>query len=315
MISSKLAPEIRSLLEGMAAQGGPAMETLSAVDARQAAHGLDAIAGEPEAVSRVEDRKIPGRGGEIPVRIYVPEGNGPFPGVVFLHGGGWVICDLDTHDNICRAISKRAGAVVVSVDYRLAPEHRFPAALEDGFDATCWVADHAVALGIDPRKLVIAGDSAGANMATVIAIKGRDAKRPAIALQVLVYPVTDLSSFDTASHREFGEDHFLTRPLMERFARDYLPSAADRKTPDASPCFAADLSGLPRALVITAECDPLRDEGEAYAKRLQDAGVSVTSTCYAGMIHPFLNFLGVTPSAHKALDEIAEAIRALRPSS
>jgi acetyl esterase len=311
MLSSKLAPEIRSLLEAMAAQGGPPMETLSAADARQAAHGLDALAGEPEAVASVEDRKIPGRGGEIPVRIYVPEGKGPFPGVVFLHGGGWVIGDLDTHDKICRVISRGAGAVVVSVDYRRAPEHRFPAALEDGFDATCWAADHAAALGIDPRKLVIAGDSAGANMVAVIAIKARDAKRPALALQVLVYPVIDMTSFDTASHREFAEDHFLTRALMERFARDYLPSAADRKTPDASPRFAADLSGLPRALVITAECDPLRDEGEAYAKRMQDAGVPVTSTRYAGMIHPFLHFLGVTPSAHKALEQVAEAIRGL----
>jgi acetyl esterase/lipase len=311
MLSNKLAPEIRSLLEGMAAQGGPAMETLSASEARQVAHGLDQLAGDAETVSRIENRKIPGRSGEIPVRIYVPEGRGPFPGVVFLHGGGWVICDLDTHDNICRALSKRAGAVVVSVDYRLAPEHVFPAALEDSYDAACWVADHAAALGIDPHRLVIAGDSAGANMATVIAAKARDSKGPALALQVLVYPVTDLTSFDTASQREFAEDHFLTRAVMEWFVGVYLPRAADRATPDASPRFIADLSGLPPALVITAECDPLRDEGEAYAKRMQDAGVPVTSTRYAGMIHPFMNFLGVTPSAHKAIDQIAEAIRSL----
>lgn len=314
MLSNKLAPEIRSLLEAMAAQGAPAMETLSPPEAREAARGLDELAGDPEVVARIENRKISVRSGEIPVRIYTPDGDGPFPGVVFLHGGGWVIGNLDTHDNICRAIARRAGAVVVSVDYRLAPEHTFPAALEDSVDATAWVADNCAALGIDPRRLVIAGDSAGANLATVTAAKARRTGRPALALQVLVYPVADLSSFDTASHREFAEDHFLTRALMEWFASGYLPRAADRATPDASPAFIADLGGLPPALVITAECDPLRDEGEAYAKLMQAAGVPVTLTRYDGMIHPFLNFIGVTPSAPKALDQIAAAIRAVSPS-
>lgn len=314
MLSHKLAPEIRSLLEGMAAEGGPAMETLSAAQAREASAGIAQLAGEAEPVSRIENRGIPGRAGEIPVRIYFPEGDGPFPGVVFLHGGGWVLGDLDSHDNVCRAISNRAGAVVVSVHYRLAPEHRFPAALEDSLDATAWVADNAAALGIDPRRLVIAGDSAGGNMATVVAAKARDTKRPALALQVLVYPVTDLSSSETASYREFAEEHFLTRALMDWFADHYVPRLEDRTTPDASPAFIAALSGLPPALVITAECDPLRDEGEAYAERMRDHGVPVTLTRYDGMIHPFVSFLGVTPSAHEALDEIAAAIRGVAPS-
>jgi acetyl esterase/lipase len=314
MLSNKLAPEIRSLLEAMAAQEGPAMETLPPAEARKAAAALDELAGPPEAVARIDNRTIPGRAGEIPVRIYVPDGDGPFPGVVFLHGGGWIIGSLDTHDNICRAISKRAGAVVVAVDYRLAPEHPYPAALEDSVDATRWVADCAAELGIDRRRLVVAGDSAGANMATVVAAKARDARQPAVALQVLVYPVTDLSAFDTASHREFAEDHFLTGSLMEWFVDGYMPRVADRTKPDASPAFIADLSGLPPALVITAECDPLRDEGEAYAKRLQDHGVPVTLTRYVGMIHPFLHFLAVTPSARKAVDEIAAAIRNVTPS-
>jgi acetyl esterase len=314
MLSNKLAPEIRTLLETMAAQGGPAMETLPPSEAREAAAALAELAGPPEAVARIDNRKVPGRAGEIPVRIYVPDGDGPFPGVVFLHGGGWIIGDLDTHDHVCRAIAKRAEAVVVAVDYRRAPEDPYPAALEDSVDATRWVADHAAELGIDPRKLVIAGDSAGANMATVVAAKARDAKQPAVALQVLVYPVTDLSSFETASHREFAEDHFLTRSLMEWFANGYVPRVADRTKPDVSPAFIADLSGLPPALVITAECDPLRDEGEAYAKRLQEHGISVTLTRYAGMIHPFLHFLAVTPSAYKAVDEIAAAVRNVTPS-
>jgi acetyl esterase len=314
MLSNKLAPEIRALLEGMAAQGAPPMETLSVPEAREAAAGLAQLGGDPEPVARVENRKIPGRAGEIPVRIYFPEGKGPFPGVVFLHGGGWVIGNLDTHDTICRAIARRAGAVVVSVDYRLAPEHRFPAALEDSIDATAWVADNAAALGIDARRLIVAGDSAGANMATVVATKARGAQRPAIALQVLVYPVTDFTSADTTSHREFGEDHFLTRALMEWFGEFYLPRAEDKANPDVSPLLQSDLKGLPPALVMTAECDPLRDEGEAYAKRMQDQGVTVTLTRYAGMIHPFLHFLSVTPGAQKAVDEIAAAIKAVRPT-
>jgi acetyl esterase/lipase len=314
MPSDKLAPEIRALLEAMAADGAPPMETLSIPEAREVALSLNELAGDPEVVARVEDRKIAGRSGDIPVRIYVPAGDGPFPGVVFLHGGGWVIGGLDTHDNICRAIARRAGAVVVSVDYRLAPEHPFPAALEDSVDAAAWVADNAAALAIDPRRLVIAGDSAGGALSTIVAAKARDTGGPAFALQVLVYPVADLSSFDTASHAEFAEDHFLTRSLMEWFATHYIPRAEDRTRPDASPACIADLRGLPPALVITAECDPLRDEGEAYAKRMQEAGVPVTLTRYAGMIHPFLHFVVVTPNAHKALDEIASAIRSLSPS-
>lgn len=314
MLSEKLAPEIRSLLEAMAAQGGPAMETLPVSEARESAGSLDQLAGDPDPVLRIENRKIAGRGGEIPLRIYFPEGDGPFPGVVFLHGGGWVIGDLDTHDNICRALSKRADAVVVSVDYRRAPEHPFPAPLEDSIDATDWVADNAAMLGIDPRRLVIAGDSAGGNMATVVAAKARDTERSPIALQVLVYPVTDLTRFDTGSHREFAEDHFLTGSLMEWFTSHYVPRVADRADPDASPAFIPDLSGLPAALVITAECDPLRDEGEAYAKRMQDHGVAVTLTRYDGMIHPFLHFLGVTSSAPKAVDQIAAAIRDVEPT-
>lgn len=314
MLSPKLAPEIRAILEGMAAQNLPPLESLPVPVARQAAYGFNPLGGEPEPVAHVENRKIPGRGGEIPVRIYSPDKDGPFPGVVYLHGGGWVICDLNTHDNICRAISKRARAVVVAVDYRLAPEHRFPASLEDCLDATLWVADNAAALHIDPRRIAIAGDSAGANMATVIATKARDAKHPPLAMQVLVYPVTNLSEADTPSHKEFGEDHFLTRSVMDWFVNQLFPPDADRRNPDASPTFNQDLRGLPPALVITAECDPLRDEGEAYARRLQSSGVQVTLTRYDGMIHPFLSFLGASPSAQKAVDQIAAAVRAMTPA-
>jgi acetyl esterase len=231
-----------------------------------------------------------------------------------MHGGGWVICDLETHDTICRAISRRAGAVVVAVDYRRSPEHKFPAAIEDSEDALRWTAANAVNLGIDPARLAIVGDSAGGTMATVIAARARDAHGPALALQVLVYPAINLSSRDTVSQKEFAEDHFLTAPAMDWFIAQYFAKPEDARHPHASPAFLEDLRGLPPALVITAECDPLRDEGEAYARRMQEAGVPVKLTRYAGMIHPFLNMLGATPSAQKAVDEIAAAIRNMAPA-
>jgi acetyl esterase len=314
MLSPKLDPEIRAVLEAMASQGGPPLETLPVSEARKAGEGLKMLAGEPEQVARVEEQKIRGRAGSIPIRIYSPEGNGPFPGVVYFHGGGWVIGDLDTHDNICRAIARRAGAVVVSVDYRLAPEHKFPVPLEDCYDATKWVATNAAKLGIDPSRIAVAGDSAGANMATVIAKKLHDEKGPTLALQILVYPVTKLNSYDTPSHKEFAEDHFLTNSAMRWFAENYLARPEDALNPDASPALISDLRELPPALVITAECDPLRDEGEAYAKRMEEAGVPVTCTRYAGMIHPFFGMLGVSAGARKAMDQVATAIKNMQPA-
>jgi acetyl esterase len=314
MLSSKLAPEIRGVLEAMAAQGAPPIETLPLDEARKAAYGMLALAGEPEVVSRVEDRQIPVRSGEIGVRIYTPEGEGPFPGVVYLHGGGWVICDLETHDTVCRAISRRAGAVVIAVNYRRSPEYKFPVPLQDAEDATRWTAANAKALGIDGSRLAIAGDSAGATMATVIAARARDAGSPALALQVMVYPVTNLLTRDTASHAEFGEDHFLTASSMDWFTTQFLARPEDAGDPHVSPAFQEDLSGLPPALVITAECDPLRDEGEAYARRMREAGVAVKLTRYDGMIHPFVNMLGATEGAQRAVDEIAAAVRTMAPT-
>jgi len=311
MTRSKLYPQVRALLEAIEAEGGPAIETLSPVAARQAAlDGLQAVAGQPEEAGRVEDLKIPHPEHPIPVRIYTPAAQGPFPCLVYFHGGGWVVCDLDTHDVVCRAIARQAEAVVVAVDYRLSPEYRFPAAVDDCYAATAWVAANAARLAVDPHRMAVGGDSAGGNLSAVMCLKSRDQGGPPLALQVLVYPVTNLASFDTPSYREFAEGYYLTRAEMEWFRGHYLGRIADAENPHASPLLAPDLRGLPPALVITAECDPLRDEGEAYARRLAEAGVEVASTRYNGMIHPFFSLSGVLSPGRRAIQQVAAAVRA-----
>jgi len=315
MLSEKLNPNVRLLLQAIDAAGDPPLESLAPADARKlAAESLKPVAGAPEPVRSIENLRIPGPDGEIPIRVYTPDTPAPRAGLVYFHGGGWVVCDLDTHDVPCTAIARRAGAVVVSVDYRLSPEHKFPAAMTDCYAATTWVADNAGKLGIDPNRICIGGDSAGGNLAAVVALKSRDASGPKIALQAMVYPVTDLSSFDTESYLEFAAGYQLTKIEMEWFRDMYLAHPEDARNPDASPLRARDLRGLPPALVITAECDPLRDEGEAYAKRLHDAGVPVTRTRYAGMIHPFFSLAGALPQALEAYQEVADAVLALSRS-
>ncbi len=308
----KLYPEVKALLEGVEAAGDAAVESLPPAEARAAAlEALRTIANQPEEVGRVENLTIPGPESPIPIRIYTPKGEGPFACLVYFHGGGWVLCDLDTHDAVCRAIARRSCAVVVAVDYRLAPEHRFPAAVEDSYAATQWVAANTGRLGIDPGRIAVGGDSAGGNLSAVMCLKARDESGPAIALQVLVYPVTNLSSFDTASYTEFAEGYYLSRAEMEWFRGHYLERVEDGLNPHASPLLAPDLHGLPPALVITAECDTLRDEGEAYAKRLAEAGAEVTCVRYAGMIHPFFSLGGVLSQGRRAIEQVASALRAL----
>ena len=310
MTRTKLDPQVRALLEAIEAEGGPAIETLSPTDARQAAiDGLQAVAGRPEEVGSVENLAIPHPERAIPVRVYTPAAQGPFPCLVYFHGGGWVVCDLDTHDVVCRAIARQAEAVVVAVDYRLAPENKFPSAVDDAYAAVVWVANNTVRLGVDPHRIAVGGDSAGGNLSAVMSLKCRDQGGPPLALQVLVYPVTDLSSFDTPSYREFAEGYYLSRAEMEWFRGHYLARAEDAQSPDASPLLAGDLRGLPPALVITAECDPLRDEGEAYARRLTEAGVEVASTRYNGMIHPFFSLFGVLSAGRFAIQQVAAAVR------
>lgn len=280
-----LDPNVKAILDEMAAQGGPAFHEVSPEASREMYRELQ-LSGEPEPVEAVADRTIPGPGGDIPVRVYTPKGDPPLPVLVFFHGGGFVIGDLETHDGECRALTNAAGCIVVAVDYRLAPEHKFPAAVDDAFVATEWVAANAASIGADANRVAVGGDSAGGNLAAVVAQMAKDRGGPQLALQLLIYPATDYG-FDTVSHTENADGYLLTKDMMEWFQDQYLPSEEDGADPRLSPLRADDLSGLPPALVITAEFDPLRDEGEAYAARLADAGVPANGTRYDGMIHGF----------------------------
>jgi acetyl esterase len=304
-----LDPQAQAVLEQMADAGLPPLGSVSVEETRQGMVAATAAGEEPEPVAKVEDRSIPGPGGQIPVRIYTPQGSGPFPILVYFHGGGWVIGNVDTHDPTCRTLTNAAGCVVVSVDYRLAPEHKFPAAVDDCYAATQWVAANAAAINGDSSRIAIGGDSAGGNLTAVVAIEAREQGGPPLVFQLLVYPVTDYS-FSTPSYRDNADGYLLTKDSMVWFWDHYLRSEADGQDYRASPLRASDLTGLPPALVITAEYDPLRDEGEAYAARLQESGVSVTCTRYDGMIHGFYGLTAVVDQARKAVEESVAALRA-----
>ena len=267
-------PEAQQLLDALAEAQLPPFEEMTVPSARAAAHGFRDMQGEPVEMGSVHDRAVPGPEGDIPVRVYTPAGTGPLPAIVYFHGGGWVIGNLEIVDRPCRALAAAAAAVVVSVDYRLAPEHRYPAAFDDCYAATVWVAEHAAELGVDPATIAVAGDSAGGNLAAAVALAARDRGGPALAAQLLIYPVTDFN-FDTDSYRENAEGYLLTRGSMYWFWAHYLGAQELPKDPYACPLRAGSLAGLPPAYVATGEYDPLRDEGEAYAWRLAEAGVAV----------------------------------------
>lgn len=298
-------PQVRIFLDQMAALNGPPLHTLTPEQVREGTK-LQPTFMELEPVAQVENRTIPGPAGAMPVRIYTPAGSGPFPVLVFFHGGGWVICDLDTHDGHCRSLCNGAGCVVVSVDYRLAPEHKFPAAPEDCYAATQWVAAHAAEINGDPARLAIGGDSAGGNLTAVVAQMARDQGGPTLLFQLLIYPATDFT-YTGPSLTENADGYFLTAEDMRWFSGYYLRGPEDRTNPLASPLLAADLSNLPPALVITAEFDPLRDEGEAYGQRLKQAGVPTTISRYPGMIHGFFGF--PFDASRRAIAEASQALR------
>jgi len=290
------------------AAGGKPIEQLPVNEARSVPLALIELGGPAEPVAHVEDRTIPGPAQPIPIRLYRPRADEPLPVLVFFHGGGFVICNVDTHDRQCRALANASGCAIVSVDYRLAPEHRFPAAPEDAYAATRYVAEHPGEFGIDPERIAVGGDSAGGNLAAVVALMSRERGGPSLRFQLLIYPAVDWED-QSPSMLEFSRDHFLTNELMNWFRDQYLASPKDGQHPYASPLKAQDLSALPPAFVITAECDPLRDQGEAYARKLQSAGVPVELKRYDGMIHLFFNLGGVVDAGRTAIADAANALR------
>ena len=295
---------LHPLLTAMLAKtvGLPAMNTLTPAIIRATDTARYQTGVPPDEVHAVEDRHIPGPRGAIRVRIYRPDAEAERPVTVFFHGSGFVICSIETHDAMCRQICRRSGTVVVSVDYALAPENKFPAAPDDCLAATRWVAEHASEFGGDPTRLALAGDSAGGNLATVTALRIRDEGGPKIQAQLLLYPVTDHYSVQRLSYTERGTGNGLTADGMIWFWNHYLNHPDEGAHPHASPIRADSLQGLPAAYVVTGEYDPLRDEGEDYALRLRAAGVDVELVRCADMNHGFLSWVGLIDSSTVAMD-------------
>jgi acetyl esterase len=303
-----LDPQARAVIDLVIKSGRPPYHQLSPKEARQMfKETRPASTPQPPEIGVVRDMLAE----SIPVRVYRPVGanaDTPLPALVYFHGGGWVIGDLETHDVLCRQLTAEAGIVTVSVDYRLAPEAKFPAAADDAWTATRWVVANAGKLGVDPQRLAVGGDSAGGNLAAVVALMARDAGGPMLRQQVLLYPVTDAGT-ETASYRSFAEGHLLTRDSMVWFFDQYLPSNATASDWRVSPLRAASHAGVAPALIVTAGFDPLRDEGEAYARKLRDAGVMVDYVCYGGMIHGFVPMGKLIDTGNRAVSHIAASLR------
>jgi len=301
-------PQVAFVLDLIVKSGRPAYNTLSPKEARQLFRETrPASTPQPPAIGTVRDLSADG----VPVRVYRPAGVPDatrLPALVFFHGGGWVIGDLETHDTLCRQLTAEAGITVVAVDYRLAPEHKFPASADDAWTATKWVAAHAGELGVDAAKLAVGGDSAGGNLAAVVALQARDAGAPKISLQVLLYPVTDVGA-ETQSYRDLADGYMLTREGMRWFIAHYLGKPQDAEDWRASPIRATSFAGVAPALVITAGYDPLRDEGDAYAQKLRAAGVNVDHVSFGGMVHGFIPMGKLIDTGNRAVTLIAGSLR------
>jgi acetyl esterase len=269
---------------------------------------MDLAGDDPVSVGRVADVSIPAEDRDLPARAYVPDGEGPFPTVAFFHGGGFVLGSLDGYDNFCRLLARRSGCLVVSVDYRLAPEHPWPAALEDAYAATQWLSNNAEQFSGDSNRLAVAGDSAGGNLSATVSLLARERGMPDIHSQVLLYPATAyLEPMDSRAENASG--YFLTADDIVWFVKQYLDNELDAHNPLAFPLSARDLTDLPPAFVLTCGFDPLRDEGIAYADRLREAGVAVEHENYESMIHGFLNMEGIVDRSHDGIDDIAAYLR------
>ncbi|WP_081685772.1 alpha/beta hydrolase [Candidatus Solirubrobacter pratensis] len=300
----RLDPEVQLLLSLRERMQPPIWDASMTVERGRAVTREEAwIAAGPRAIEVAEVRDLTAAG--LRARLYVPDEPGPHPLLVYFHGGGFVAGDLDTHDAPCRVLCRHGGVRVLSVDYRLAPEHPFPAWVEDALAAYDWACENAAALGADPRRVAVSGDSAGGNLAALIAQE----RRPGPALQLLIYPSVDMTRM-RRSHELFGDGFFLTSALIEWYAGHFLPEGADAADIRRSPLLAPDVSGVAPAIVVNAGFDPLRDEGEAYAARLRDAGVPVLAHRFRGLFHGFINSVGVSPACRGALTEVAGMLRA-----
>ena len=306
-----LDPQAQALLEQMAEAGAKPFEEMTVAEARAGAAAFKDLGGPPEEVASVDHVFIPGPTADLPARIYRPAGagDGPLPAMLYFHGSGWVVLNIDICDSFSRAYANRSGAAIVAVNYQKAPEHKFPVPFDDCWAATEWVFANAEELGFDPDRIGVSGDSAGGNLAAATALKARDVGGPSLKCQVLVYPVTDYG-WDGPSYEANAEGYVLQRATMEWFWTHYVNSPVDGDNPFVSPLRASDHSGLAPALVIGAEFDPLLDDARNYADKLEAAGVPVTYSEYAGMIHGFLWMSGVLDASRAVVDEIGSAVKA-----
>jgi acetyl esterase len=299
-----LDPGTKAMLDQLAEAGGPTLRDAGVEQGRQMLQMMAMLDGDPAEVARVENLTI---NGNIPARVYATTTGSPLPILVWYHGGGFVIGDLETADRTCRKLAIGTGALVVSIEYRLAPEDPFPAGPDDCFSALRWIVENATDLGGDASRVAVGGDSAGANLAAVTALQARDEGLP-LRYQLLVYPVADCT-MSSSSYEENAEGYLLTRDSMDWFIGHYLSGGAEAKHPRVSPLYADDMRGTAPALVVTAEFDPLRDEGEAYAERLRDAGVEVEARRYDGQVHGFFGLGSITPVAGEALDHAIDKLK------
>lgn len=309
--------EMQSVLDALASLGGKPIETLTPTDARRQPTPADAVkkvleqqgkSPAPESVANVENRTIAGPAGQIPIRVYWPSGSGPFPVLFYIHGGGWVIADLDTYDSSARALTNAAQAVVVSTHYRQGPEHPYPAAHDDVFAAYQWTLKNAASLKGDSARIAVAGESAGGNMAAVVSLRARDRQLQVPLHQVLVYPVAG-TDMNTESYREHADAKPLNKAMMQWFAKHYLGEQAMKGNPEINLASRKDLKGLPSTTIVTAEIDPLRSDGEMLAKALESAGVEVMLRNFEGSAHEFFGMGAVVPDAKEAVTFAASGLK------